>query len=152
MVQGETLTLEHLTSCTFNIAFIICRSALLQHDTALPEHNSQARWRMACSIHEQSSLWAMSEAVLWGNGLWYCSGGICISMHMHPQTAALTRGVELHWFPCCSSLQLNSVELSRTAYGDYGYLWWFLMFFRDQSLEDNEGFILPLRFTATGGH
>lgn len=43
MAQGETLLLDHLISCTFNIAFIICRSALLQHDTALPEPSSQAR-------------------------------------------------------------------------------------------------------------
>lgn len=48
-------------------------SALLQHGTALPEPSSQAG-RITWSIHEQSSLWAVSEVELWGSGLWCCTG------------------------------------------------------------------------------
>lgn len=153
MVQRETLTLDHpsLISCTCNIAFIICRSALLQHDAALPENSSQARWKIVWSIHEQSSLRAMSKVEPY-------EGMVCdtaVEEHIFQcictqKTATLMHGVELHWFPHCSSPELNSVELSLTAYGDYRCMWWFLIFYWEQLLEDNEGFVLPVTFTATG--
>lgn len=45
--------------------------------------------------------------------------------------------------------QKDSLDLSLTAYGGYRCMWWFLMFCSNQSLQDNEGFILPMNFTAS---
>lgn len=152
MVQGETLTLDCLSliSCTFNIAFIICRPALLQHDTALPKHSAQARWRITWSIYEQSSLQAMSEVELYEGTA--CDTAVeecifqCICTHKLQLELTVLHGIDSH----IAHHQMDSVELSLTAYGDHRCMWWFLVFCSGQSLEDNEGFILPMNFIASG--